>query len=151
MLRVNALDYFLEVPGRTWEQFLEFFDDMCRRQGTALWSRAATDPALLASVDDMTEDQINKILERSEIEPHHRYTPEVREMRNICDRLISLTAVMGHAPQSSVKYMPRPDMIGDLIRERATDYSHMHLDATLLAAQRNYQDQIANGGIDDRL
>ncbi|MFN3005143.1 hypothetical protein [Mycolicibacterium wolinskyi] len=133
---VNALEYFLEVPGRTWEQFLEFFDDLCEEQGTKLWAAAATDPALLARVQSMTADELAELREHSTAaEPHYGYTREVREWRNLADQVIALRAQMGRVGMNEVTFMPRPQMVGDLINERQSELTRSELDDIIAEAQ----------------
>lgn len=137
MLRVNALEYFLEVPGRTWDQFLEFFDDLCERQGTELWAKAQTDPDMLERMRSLTAEQIAKLKAQEIDEPHRGYTPMIRELRNVCDQLISLRAQLGRMQPRDVSFMPRPLMAGDVINERQTDLVRGELDDLIEEAHAN--------------
>lgn len=131
------MDYFLDVPGRTWGQFLDFFDQMCTEQGTRCWAAASTDPALLDRAQSMTAEEIAKLRERSVAEPHYGYSPVVRELRNVSDQLISLRGQLGRLQPQDVTFMPRPSMVGDLINERETDLARSELDDLIDEAHAN--------------
>ncbi len=121
------MEYFLEAPGRTWDQFLEFFDDLCERQGTELWAKAQTDPHMLARMRSLTAEQIAELKVERE-EPHRGYTPMVRELRNVSDQIISLRAQLGRMQARDVSFMPRPQMVGDIVNERQTEIVRSELD-----------------------
>ena len=131
------MDYFLELPTRTWEQFLEFFDQLCEEQGTKLWAAAATDPAMLARAQSMTPEEISELREKASDEPHYGYTREVRETRNLADQIITLRAQLARLSPRDVTFMPRPQMVGDLINQRESDLTRADLDALLDEAHAN--------------
>ena len=133
------MEYFCDVPGRTWDQFLEFFDQMCLEQGTKCWAAAATDPTLLDRAQSMTADEIAALRERSSDEPHYGYTPMVRELRNVADQLITLRAQLGRMQARDMSFMPRPVMVGDLINERESDLTRTELDDLIAEAHANYE------------
>lgn len=120
----------MDVPGRTWDQFLEFFDDLSERQGTELWAKAQTDPHMLERMRSLTAEQIAELKVEHE-EPHRGYTPVVRELRNVADQMISLRAQLGRMQARDVTFMPRPLMVGDIVNERQTDLVRGELDALI--------------------
>lgn len=138
MLHVNAIDYFLEAPGRTWDQFLEFFDDLCERQGTELWAKAQTDPHMLERMRSLTAEQIAE-LQADRDEPHRQYTPLVRELRNVCDQIIALRAQMGRVSPSEMSFMPRPRLLGDEVSERQSELSRAELDEIIAEAHASFE------------
>ncbi|TDZ91173.1 hypothetical protein [Mycobacteroides salmoniphilum] len=139
MLGINALDYFLGLPGRTWPQFLEHFDSMCQELGTRCWARAATDPELRRRVEEMDTEQIRELREQSTSEPHYGYTPIIRELRNLCDQLIAHRGQAGGATARDLSFMPRPAMVGDLINERESELVRADLDETIAEAHASWE------------
>ncbi len=137
MLGINACDYFLDIPGRTWEQFLEFFDQLCAEQGTRLWAAAATDPVMLEHAGSMTAEEIAALRETETGEPHYGYTRQVREIRNLADQIITLRAQLGRLTPRDVTFMPRPRMVGDLLNERESELARAELDDLIIAAHAN--------------
>lgn len=145
MLGINPLEYFIGAPGRTWTQFLEYFDQLCQEQGTKCWARAATDPDMRAYIDEMPPEELEKLTDDGSEEPHYGYTPLVAELRNVSDQLISLRAQMGSAPQHSVSYMPRPFMWGDLIAARKSELGREDLARTIAEAHANWEREQESG------
>lgn len=140
MLGVNALDYFQEVPGRTWDQFLEFFDRMVKEQGTDLWAAAQTDPGMLAQLQALSADEIAELCDddTSSGEPHRGYTPIVRELRNVADQMICLRAQLGRMSPRDVTFMPRPQMYADVIADRRSELTRADLDDEIAQAKARY-------------
>jgi len=138
-LGVNASDYFLEAPGRTWDQFLQFFDRLCQEQGTDLWAAAQTDPDMLARLRGLDADELAELYAVEDGgEPHRGYTPMVRELRNVSDQLISLRAQLGRLSASEVTFMPRPHMYADELAERRSEITRADLDNEIAEGKARY-------------
>ncbi|KIU18323.1 hypothetical protein TL10_02415 [Mycolicibacterium llatzerense] len=91
---------------------------------------------MLERMRSLTAEQIAELKVETE-EPHRGYTPMVRELRNVADQLISLRAQLGRMQARDVSYMPRPQMVGDVINERQTDLVRSELDDLIEEAHAN--------------
>lgn len=96
---VNALDYVREVPGRTWEQFLRFFDRLLQLEGSAVLEAYLNDP-------DVIEEMASaKDLPRGRKKPRiWRHTNYYGALRDICDQLI--------ISRGGKQLLPRPEIPG---------------------------------------
>lgn len=102
------MDYVQELPGRTWEQFLRFFDRLLSYEGSAVLDAYLNDPDVIEEM--ATAPDISKVKGKPRL---WRYTQEYAALRDLCDQLI--------AQRGGKKFVPRPEIPGYKERWRRKD------------------------------
>lgn len=106
-LGVNALDFVRELPGRTWDQFLRFFDRLLQLEGSAVLEAYLNDPEVI--------EEMAKSKDRTRVSKPRlwRYSQEFAALRDLCDQMI--------ASRGGSKFVPRPEIPGHAERWRRKD------------------------------
>lgn len=95
---MNALDYVRELPGRTWEQFLRFFDQLLQLEGSAVVEAYLNDPEVIEQMATSGERP------RAGKPRLWGYTQMYAAVRDLCDQMI--------AQRGGNKFVPRPEIPG---------------------------------------
>lgn len=97
--KFNALDYFLGVPGRNWDQFLRLYHTLLKIQGSYTWASYMEDP-----------EAIDEMLKIPEKEWSKSGPPPLFGWSNMLDRMTDLgdQLIASRASDKKVRYYPRP-------------------------------------------
>ncbi|WP_202321125.1 hypothetical protein [Mycobacterium intracellulare] len=96
-----------ELPGRTWEQFLRFFDRLLKLEGSAVLAAYLHDQEV---IDAMAKEKGRARVSKPSL---WRYSQEYAALRDLCDQLI--------ASRGGTKFVPRPEIPGYAERWRRKD------------------------------
>lgn len=92
------MDYVRELPGRTWDQFLRFFDRLLQLEGSAVLEAYLNDPEV---IEEMASEKKPPARGKPRL---WGFTREYAALRDLCDQLI--------AQRGGTKFVPRPEIPG---------------------------------------
>lgn len=101
---VNALDYFLGVPGRNWDQFIRFYMTFTQVRGSYIQASQLEDPDVIEAMVNMPASEWDK--------PHKPalfgWTDVIDKLTDIGDQLIAMRSA--GADRKKIKWFPRPEV-----------------------------------------
>lgn len=110
VLNVNALDYFVGVPGRTFDQLIRFYETLSRLTGSYVQSAQLHDPDVIDEMCKIPESEWHK----GGPPPLFGFDKYMHKLTDIADQLIASRA---HG-DSGVSFYPRPKVPAAAIRKQ---------------------------------
>jgi hypothetical protein len=124
---INALDYFLGVPGRNWDQLIRFYHTFLQVQGSYVWATYMENPDAIDEMLKIPDSEWNK----PTAPPLFGWDRLVDRITDLGDQLIAQRA----SDSRKVKFYPRPKLpVVELRQQRSTGKRE---DAIEMSRQKN--------------